>query len=366
MNTCSTGLLDFGVFIPRRRILVEEIRKVWNNSFRELLSDQLLLSERAVLCGDEDVLTMGYEAARQVLNRFRGMALDIAGLRLGTCTGPYVAKPSATTLAAMLGLGQYVAADDIQFSTQSGAVALLDCLAFSALSSAPYLAIGADAMAVHAAPGTILEYSASAGAVALLVGPASTDRPVIAEFSPATRYISDLADMFRLDGQRYLKSGGVAAVESGLGVIHHTEKAVKRHFEKVNSSSRDYRFAVFQQPVGIVPIALGQRLGFTMDQIIPGLVAYEVGDVGSASALMSLALVLERSTPGDRILFTAYGFGAGAIAMDVTVTEAITKRDARGQTVEHQLATKTLVDYATAMKFEGKFAMTEHPLSAWT
>jgi 3-hydroxy-3-methylglutaryl CoA synthase len=62
----------------------------------------------------------------------------------------------------------------------------------------------------------------------------------------------------------------------------------------------------------------------------------------------------------------SYGFGAGADVTVLTVTENILRYDRRSATVNGQIDRRVLVDYATAAKYEGKYAKAEHALTAWT
>src|SRR2546428_2296322 len=64
------------------------------------------------------------------------------------------------------------------------------------------LAIGSDTS--QGAPGDALEYSASAGGAALLIG---TDRSV-ADISHTVSYTTDTPDFWRREGQRYPSHGG--------------------------------------------------------------------------------------------------------------------------------------------------------------
>ena len=93
--------------------------------------------------------------------------------------------------------------------------------------------------------------------------------------------------------------------------------------------------------------------------------ADRIGNTGSASVLIGLAKVLEQAKAGDKILLVSYGFGAGADAIVLTVTELAEKLRGNAKTVEEQLAYKTMVDYKTAMKYEYKYIRHAHPSNAF-
>jgi len=70
----AVGIIGYGAFIPRRRIKVEEIAKVWGAdapSFKRGLQ----LFEKSVPGADEDTITMSVEAARRA-----GAMLERVGL----------------------------------------------------------------------------------------------------------------------------------------------------------------------------------------------------------------------------------------------------------------------------------------------
>ena len=364
MTERRAGIVSYGVHIPRLRITVEETLRVWNNTFLSIVKDQLLVSERVVLLPDEDSVTMAVEASRQALDRCGDTDRQIGGLYLGTCTNPYDSRPSSTILAEALGDNRTLDCTDIQFSTKSGSSALQIARAMvlcGAMDRA--LAIGSDTINRHTAPGTFQEYVASAAAAAFVVG--SEPGQIIAEIGPFDTVISDLSDSFRLDGERYIRSGGLSALESGIGLFKHVGQAVRRYMEKHGCKHTDFDYVVFQQPIGVVPVALSLRLGFSMEQVIPTLIAYELGDIGSASPLVALALTLDQAQPGQRILMASYGFGAGADVTTLTVTENIDQYRRTGPLVDEQIKQGQLVDYATAMKFEGKYMKVANALTAW-
>jgi len=360
-----TGILGYGIAIPRTRIAAEEILRVWGNTFIELIKDQLMVSERAVILPDEDAVTLAVESARMAIAASELPRETIGGVYFGTCTNPYDSRPSSTLICEALGLSGSSNCLDVQFSTKSGTAALQVALAMirSGVHNSA-LAIGSDVLSRYTAPGSMQEYAASSGAATLLVG----DEPgrVIAEIGAFSSVSSDLSDAFRLSGERYIRSGGMSTIESGIGVIEHIVLAVRHHLERVGLRPADLDQVIFHQPVGIVPIALAAKCGFSMEQVAESIIAYELGDLGSAGVGTALAAILDRAHPGQKILLASYGFGAGADVTIATVTEAIIDyRQRRRFAVEEQIANKILVDYALAAKYEGKFRKSDHALTAW-
>lgn len=64
-------------------------------------------------------------------------------------------------------------------------------------------------------------------------------------------------------------------------------------------------------------------------------------------------------------MLVSYGFGSGADAISLTVTEEIKDGRDKVKTVENILANKTMVDYKTAMKMEYKYIRHSYPLNAY-
>ena len=348
------GIVSYGTYIPRFRMLVEEPLRVWDNTFLKVLKEQLLISERVVLSPDEDTVTMAVDAARQALERWGRGLQDVGGLYLGTCTSPYSSRPCSTIVAEALGENPSVDCLDVQFSTRSGTAALRIAQAMVLSEAAEYaIAIGSDTMNRHTAPGSLQEYTASAAAGALILG--GNPDEIIAEVSPFVSVVSDLSDMFRLEGERYISSGGASTVDSGLGLYNHVSQAVTQYLKKYGHQPQDFHSVIFQQPSGVLPVVLAKHLGFSGEQVMPGVTSYKLGDLGSASTLVSLSSILDKASPNQKILVASYGFGAGADVTTITVTENIRRFRRQAPTVEQQVQNKVQLDYATAMKYEGKY-----------
>ena len=98
-------------------------------------------------------------------------------------------------------------------------------------------------------------------------------------------------------------------------------------------------------------------LGFTPEQIEPGLLAPVIGNPYSASAIIGLSAVLDIAKPDDRILLVSFGSGAGSDAFDITVTKEITNRQDKALKVQDYIDRRTEIDYATYARMRGKITM---------
>lgn len=64
----DVGIVSYGAYIPRYRIVPQEIGKVWGTD-GEAMSRNLYILSKSVPGPDEDVITIAVEAARGTLRR---------------------------------------------------------------------------------------------------------------------------------------------------------------------------------------------------------------------------------------------------------------------------------------------------------
>ena len=113
----------------------------------------------------------------------------------------------------------------------------------------------------------------------------------------------------------------------------------------------DYDYAIFHQPNGKFPVAVANKLGFSLDQVKQGLMTPFIGNTYSGASLVGLASVLDIAKPGDRIFLTSYGSGAGSDSFDMTVTEGINNLSRKNApTVAQLVENKQYIDYGTYAK----------------
>ena len=346
----GTGVVGYGVYIPRRRIKMEEIVNTWHNTTIDVLHENYDVYERVVLGPDEDVITMAVESAKNALHAAEIDATELQAVYLGSCTAPYVSKASATVLCEAIGAGQEVRCADLQFAGKSGTACLDICASHVLAGKIKYgLAVGSDSLSSRVQPNDFLEYYFSSGAAALIIGKQS----VIAEIEDSCSYTTDTTDYFRIDGDRYIRSGGRSMKD--VGYNKHMIAVSNMLMTRLGYTAKDFSYAVFQHPGGLSPYGVIKGLGFSKAQIVTGDLHRQIGDCGAASPLIGLSAVLNQSNPGDRILLASYGFGAGSDAFSLVVTEEIEKRRIEGTQTERQLEEKIYVDYATYLKYERKY-----------
>ena len=73
--------------------------------------------------------------------------------------------------------------------------------------------------------------------------------------------------------------------------------------------------------------------------------------------MVGLTAVLDLALPGDRILVTSYGSGAGSDAFIFTVREALLDRRGAALSTQAYINRRTEIDYATYVRFRNKVDM---------
>lgn len=362
MEDRKVGIVSYGIEIPYNRLSVDEIIELWLNSSADTIKKSQGVLERSVLDTDEDDNTLAIAAAREAFRRVPGSKV-IQAFYYGTCTNPYDSRPSATMVLEALDLPYSTKCCDLQFSVKSGTAALTNAFAMVKAGLAEQaLAVGVDTINRHTAPGDLVEPYAGAGAGALIVG---TDG-IIATIDAMESYSSDISDGFRLEGERYLRTGMLlGTAKNEVGVDTHTLGAARQLFGKINLKPEDFKYAVFQQSTPGFVRHCANLLGFSKEQYLPSIISDYVGDTGSASSLIGLAKVFDQAQPGDKIFLASYGHGAGADVFVLTVTDEIVRVQGKVRTVEEHLKRKKMVDYKQAMKMEFKYLRHDYPLNAY-
>ena len=346
------GIITYGVYIPRYRIKVEEIAKVWGANAADI-SGGLGVFEKSVPDLDEDAATIAVEAARNALLRRKIDPEDIGAVYVGSESHPYAVKPTACTVGEAIGATPNMTAADYEFACKAGTAAIQTCMGLVKSGMIKYgLAIGSDVS--QGAPSDALEYTAAAGGAAFLIG---RDDP-IAAIHHTCSFTTDTPDFWRRPGQDYPRHGGRFTGEPGY--FKHVEGASRLLFEQTGKSPKDYTYAVFHQPNAKFPQKVAKNLGFTSEQIKPGLVVPRLGNTYSGASPIGLAATLDIAKPGDKIFVCSFGSGAGSDAFDIEVTDAILqgkfRRDA-SPGVEQLLKNPIYLDYARYAVHKGKIVM---------
>lgn len=341
----ASGIVSYGVYIPRFRIRVDEISRVWGDG--EDISESLRVFEKSVPDLDEDAVTIAVEAARNALMRADIDPARIGAIYAGSESHPYAVKPTGTIVGEAVCASSSFTAADFEFACKAGTAAVQACLGLVGSGLIDLgIAIGSDVS--QGAPGDMLEYTAAAGGAAYVIG----RQDLAAEIEGFHSFTTDTPDFWRREGMPYPEHGGRFTGEPAY--FKHVTSAAKGLMQRLGTEPGDYDYAVFHQPNGKFPVRVASKLGFSKKQIEPGLVVPMIGNTYSGSCLIGLAATLDIARPGDRIFVTSFGSGAGSDAFSISVKDRIEEIRCGAPTVRDYIGSAQYLDYAMYAKHKGK------------
>jgi hydroxymethylglutaryl-CoA synthase len=340
------GITGYGAYVPRYRLPATEVARVWTEG-----EGALPIKEKAVPGLDEDVATMSIEAARNAMSRAGIQPQQLRAVWVGSESHPYAVKPTSTLVAEALGATPHIQAGDWQFACKAGTEAMVAAAGFVGSSMANYaLAIGMDT--AQGRPGDALEYTAGAGGAAFVIGPAEDS---LATIDATYSYVTDTPDFWRRQYARYPEHGQRFTGEPAY--FKHVTEAASLMLQATGTKAQDYAWAVFHQPNTKFPQRIGAELGFSKEQIAPGLLVTTIGNTYAGAAIIGLTAILDIAKPGEKILMVSFGSGAGSDAFTLTVTDRIETRRSLAPLTQDYVRRRTEIDYATYARFRGKLTL---------
>ncbi|HKJ91556.1 MAG TPA: hydroxymethylglutaryl-CoA synthase [Longimicrobiales bacterium] len=323
------GIVGYGAYVPRNRIRADEIARQWGKD-PDTIRSGLLLEEKTVPGLDEDTITISVAAGRSALARAGIDPQRVGALYIGSESHPYAVKPSGTVVVEALGIGPEVHVADFEFACKAGTEAMFVALGLVESGRVDYaMGIGADTS--QGAPGDALEFSASAGGAAYVFGKEN----LLAEVLDAVSFTTDTPDFWRREGQFYPRHGGRFTGEPAY--FRHVLSATRMILERTGLEPDAFRFAVFHMPNGKFPQSAGKQLGFSREQLRPGWIVPTMGNTYSGSSPTGLAAALDEADPGDLILITSFGSGAGSDSFVLRATDRLPEVRALAPTVRSML-----------------------------
>jgi len=340
----KAGIVGYGAYIPQWRIKSTSIAKVWGSDPERL---KAFLDEKSVPGQDEDTATMAVEASMRAL-AVAGIDPQVIGaVYVGSESHPYIVKPTASIVAEAIGATPELLAADLEFACKAGTAAIQICMGLVESGRIKYgLAIGSDT--AQGRPGDELEYTAAAGSGAYIIG----SENVIAEIDETYSFTTDTPDFWRREGEDFPRHGGRFTGEPAY--FRHVTSATSGLLKKTGKTVNDFDYFVFHQPNAKFPLSAAKMLGIPAEKVMPGLLVPLIGNTYSAATLLGLARVLDIAKPGDRILATSFGSGAGSDSLSLTVTKNILKRRKKENAIDEIIKNKRYLDYAEYVKFRRK------------
>ncbi|WP_336325608.1 zinc ribbon domain-containing protein [Halovenus sp. HT40] len=298
-----TAIEQLGTYVPRYALSAETVEEAWGQFHGAGIE------QTAVPGGDEDTLTMAYEAAANALAASDRNTAEIDRLIVATTTPPLEEEAMGSRLRSTLGLDESIRSRQLTGSTRAGAEALLTA------AEAPGTALVVASDSPRGAPDSEIEQAGGAGAVAAVVGDDDggeiTDHAAHVEAVPGTR--------FRPAGDGETDGLGIAtydraAYTSAVGAVG-TEVGV----EGVDA-------VALQAPNGKLPYRAAGALNVETETIAAGTNVSQIGDTGAASTLFGLATAAR--SEAEETVIIGYGSGdATALAVDGSVPVATDPHD---------------------------------------
>ena len=301
------GITSYGAYIPRYRLSRKAIFDAmgWFNA----ATAGVARGEKAVANYDEDSITMTVAAATDCLNGFTRDEID--GLYLSSMSLPYAERQNAAICATALACRPDIRTADFSGSSKSGTTALIAaCDAVRSQDIKTLMVCAADSRLGK--PGSNLEHTFGDGAAALMVG---SDN-VIAELKGIYSLTVDFPDYIRSQSERFPRAWEERWIRDE-GYQKIIPRVINGLLQKYNLAVNDFAKAIISCPNLKVLQTICKKLGLVPEQFQDNL-ASDVGDTGSALALMMLVAALEEAKPGDKLLLVSYGTGGDALFFEVT------------------------------------------------
>lgn len=287
------AITSCGCYLPIGRLSRKEAAAAWGNRGS---------GETSVMAVDEDEITMGLEAAVSCLERAgRDKQPDAVSFASGVL--PAGERNPAALVSYALGLAKNTFCSNFSGSCLAGMEALFAACALVKTEEFGSILVIVSEGSRKAEPGTRRESSFGAGAVALLIekeGPVK----ILDRFYQAGCF----PDVWSNHSGFVYEADYNFAKRQGYG--EQLAQAIISLFG--GNSLEPFDYIAYAQPDDAMTRQLLKNLKADREKTAPGYYYNKLGDLGAASALFSLLMVLEGGKPGDRVLTVAYSAGSSA------------------------------------------------------
>jgi len=304
------GIVSYGGYIPRKRLSRMAVAQSMGWFASGLMG--AAKGERSMANWDEDCLTMAVAAGQDALVGIDKAKMD--GVYMASTTFPFMDRDNAGVVKCALNLKDDILTADFASSQKAGPTALMTALeAVKGGDRHNILVAASDKRITKAASNEEMQFGHGAGA--MVVG----DENIIAEYLGGYTTSLDFVDHYRGEGakfdynweQRWVRDEGFSKIYPEV-----FEGVLKKTGVEIGDVSKMIFPCIFDR----IQAKLGASVGAKPEQLAD-LLHGEVGECGTAHALIMLAKELETANPGD-ILMVA-GIGQGAAAMMFRVTDNI-------------------------------------------
>jgi 3-hydroxy-3-methylglutaryl CoA synthase/uncharacterized OB-fold protein len=304
------GIVAMDVHIPVFRLGRGEIARAWGG--------QSGAGEKAVAGYDEDAITMAVNAA---VNCLKQTESPVDGLYFASTTCPYREKLAATVMGTALDLPRECRTADYADSLRAPAIALAAAVDAVKSGNARNILVATGDRRTGAARSKF-EQELGDGAAAIMIG----DEGVIASIDGSYSIYNEMFDIWRAEGDAYLRSGEERLIVNE-GYQKTMREAISGLMQKYKLIPGDFARVVLAAPDARNHATLTKSLGFDIKTQLQDNLYGDIGNTGSAAPFIMLANTLETARGGDRILLAVYGEGATAFMLTVTGNINLAKRE---------------------------------------
>ncbi len=310
----KSAIIGFGRYLPKFRVKTASIAQHWGQDPKGIVSG-LGISQKTVPGREEDSYTMAFEAARQAMDVAEIQSSEISAIFVGSESHPYAVKPTSSMLASSLDLHPFCHCADLEFACKAGTAGMQIVDSFVRSGQVSYgMAIGTDA--AQGKPGDALEYTAAAGAAAVIIGSEKTPK-ALCRIDHTLSFTTDTPDFWRPTGEKYPHHAGRFTGEPAY--FRHMKEATQGILAIAKLKPAEIDHIVFHMPNAKFPKTIAKKLGFTEDQLALGFIVKDIGNTYAACSPLGLTYVLEKAKKNETILLVSYGSGSGSDAFLMTM-----------------------------------------------
>ena len=309
------GIIGFGAYIPRMRLQ----RSAIVNAMAWLAPNLMAKAKgaRSMCYWDEDSLTMAVEACRDMLGEDDDRDY-VSRLYFASTTMPFADRQNAGIIARALTLRDDNIALDITGAQSAGSSALLDALTQQDMnqkqSKARSLVVASDHRLARAISPQQLDFGD--GAAAFLIGADDGVARFLGSFSTANDFISHFRGaQERFDyhwEERWIRDEGLSKI---------LPQAIKGALKQTSLNAKDIDHFIFPSTIARAQSMVAKQSGIDEKAICSPL-ALEMGEAGTAHALIMLAHILETAKKGEKILLAQFGSGCNVLIFEATGKKA--------------------------------------------
>ena len=280
-----------------------------------MVSKSIGVEEKTVPGVGEDAFTLAYEAGKQAIGIAKIKPTEISAVFVGSESHPYAVKPTSGMVADALELDPFCHCADLEFACKAGTAGMQIVDSFIRSGQVNYgMAIGSDT--AQSKPGDALEYTAAAGAAAIILG-SDKAKNAICRIDQTLSFTTDTPDFWRGTKEDFPSHAGRFTGEPGY--FRHIRTTIRGVMETAKIKTKDLDHVILHMPNGKFPGKIAKEFGFTKEQMKKGFIVPKIGNTYSACSLLGLTHVLQEAKKDERLLLVSYGSGAGCDAFLMTM-----------------------------------------------